>query len=75
MVNGQPIPKSAFVVYQQQRARQMAAQGTPLDPDGSRAQIVDELVMQELLVQQAAKDKVADDPEVAAQVASARQSA
>ncbi len=68
VVNGEPIAKSTFLTYQQQRARQMAAQGMPLDPDGSRAQIVDELVMQELLVQQAVKDKTAEDPEVAAQL-------
>ncbi|PWV59465.1 peptidylprolyl isomerase [Plasticicumulans acidivorans] len=67
-VNGQPIPKSIFLAYQQQRARQLAATGAGPNAEDGNTQLIDELVMQELLVQKADAEKLAQDPEIAAQL-------
>jgi peptidyl-prolyl cis-trans isomerase C len=67
-VNGVPVPKSrldAMILQQQQR-------GTP-DNEQTRAMVRDELVNREIVAQEAAKAGLAKNPEVQAQIDSARQ--
>ena len=64
VVNGEPISQQLYDLYAQQRARQLGAVNTPQ----ARQQLVDELVTQELLVQQAREMGLEDDPQVAAQL-------
>ena len=63
VVNGTPITKAAFDQYTQQlrgKARADTAEATK--------SLVDQLVMEELLVQEAAKQKLADDPQIKQQM-------
>jgi peptidyl-prolyl cis-trans isomerase C len=67
-VNGVPVPKSRLdAMIQQQQAR-----GTP-DNEQTRAMVRDELVNREIVAQEAAKAGLAKNPEVQAQIDSARQ--
>ncbi|MDG4550179.1 MAG: peptidylprolyl isomerase [Candidatus Contendobacter sp.] len=58
VVNGKPISKAAFDQY----AQQLRGKAKVDSAEASKS-LVDQLVMEELLVQQAAKDKLADDPQ------------
>ena len=63
VVNGKPITKAAFDQYAQQlRGR------AKVDSAEASKSLVDQLVMEELLVQEAAKQKLADDPQVKQQM-------
>lgn len=64
MVNGQPISKALFEIYAQQRQRQMG----DIDSPEARKALIDELVIQELLVQKAEEQNLAQDPETAMQL-------
>ncbi len=58
VVNGKPITKAAFDQYAQQlRGR------AKVDSAEASKSLVDQLVMEELLVQEAGKQKLADDPQ------------
>lgn len=63
VVNGAPISKATFEQYSQQ-LRNRANTDTP---EASKA-LVDQLVMEELLVQEANKEKLADDPQIKQQL-------
>jgi len=63
VVNGKPISKATFEQYAQQ-LRNRAKTDTP---EASKA-LVDQLVMEELLVQEANKEKLADDPQIKQQL-------
>jgi len=64
VVNGKPIPKAAFEQYVQQlRGR------TKVDSAEASKSLVDQLVLEELLVQEADKEKLADDPQIKQQLA------
>ncbi|MCB1777226.1 MAG: peptidylprolyl isomerase, partial [Candidatus Competibacteraceae bacterium] len=63
VVNGAPISKATFEQYAQQ-LRNRAKTDTP---EASKA-LVDQLVMEELLVQEANKEKLADDPQIKQQL-------
>ncbi len=58
VVNGKPISKAAFDQY----AQQLRGKAKVDSAEASKS-LVDQLVMEELLVQQAAKEKLADDPQ------------
>lgn len=63
VVNGKPIPKATFEQYVQQlRGR------TKVDTPEASKSLVDQLVMEELLVQEAEKQKLAETPEVKKQL-------
>ena len=63
VVNGKPITKAAFDQYAQQlRGR------AKVDSAEASKSLVDQLVMEELLVQEAGKQKLADDPQVKQQM-------
>lgn len=64
VVNGQPISKELFEIYAEQRQPQMG----DIDSPEARKALVDELVIQELLVQKAEEQNLAQDPEVALQL-------
>ena len=64
VVNGTPIPKASFEQYVERMSGRMKAD----TPEASKA-LIDQLVLEELLVQEAAKQKLADDPEVKQQLA------
>ena len=64
MVNGTPISKATF----DQVAERMAGRVKTDTPEASRA-LVDQLVIEELLVQEANKQKLVDDPEIKQQLA------
>ena len=64
VVNGQPIPKATFDQY----AQRMGGRVKTDTPEASQA-LVEQLVMEELLVQEANKQKLADDPEIKQQLA------
>ncbi len=64
VVNGTPISKAAFDQY----AQQLRGRAKVDSAEASKA-LVDQLVMEELLVQQAAREKLADDPQVKQQLA------
>lgn len=63
VVNGAPITKAAFDQYTQQLRGKAKA-----DTVEASKSLVDQLVMEELLVQEAAKQKLADDPQVKQQM-------
>ncbi len=63
VVNGTPITKAAFNQYTQQLRGKAKA-----DTVEASKSLVDQLVMEELLVQEAAKQKLADDPQVKQQM-------
>ena len=63
VVNGKPISKATFEQYAQQ-LRNRAKTDTP---EASKA-LVDQLVMEELLVQEVNKEKLADDPQIKQQL-------
>ncbi|MDZ7621885.1 MAG: hypothetical protein U5O69_05610, partial [Candidatus Competibacteraceae bacterium] len=63
MVNGAPISKATFDLY----AQQLRGQAQVDSPEASKA-LVDQLVLEELLVQEAAKQNLADDPEIQQQL-------
>ena len=63
VVNGKPISKAMFDQYAQQlRGR------TKVDSPESSKALVDQLVMEELLLQEAIKQKLADDPQIKQQL-------
>ena len=64
VVNGTPISKAAFDQY----AQQLRGRAKVDSAEASKA-LVDQLVMEELLVQEAAREKLADDPQVKQQLA------
>lgn len=64
VVNGTPIPKASFDQYVERMSGRIKAD----TPESSKA-LVDQLVMEELLVQEAAKQKLAEDAEVKQQLA------
>lgn len=64
VVNGQPITKELFSIYAQQRQRQMG----DIESPEARKSLVDELVIQELLIQKAEEQNLAQNPEVAMQL-------
>jgi peptidyl-prolyl cis-trans isomerase C len=63
-VNGTPISKAAFEQY----AQQLRGKAKVDSPEASKA-LVDQLVLEELLVQEANKQKLADDPQIKQQMA------
>lgn len=63
IVNGVVIPKATFDQYTQQ----MRGRGRGDSPEGAKA-LIDQLVLEELLVQEAATQKLADDPQVKQQI-------
>jgi len=63
VVNGTPITKAAFDQYTQQLRGKARA-----DTAEASKSLVDQLVMEELLVQEAAKQKLADDPQIKQQL-------
>lgn len=63
VVNGTPISKATYEQY----AQRMAGRISTDTPEGSKT-LVDQLVLEELLVQEANKQKLADDPEVEKQM-------
>ena len=63
VVNGKPIAKAAFDQYAQQlRGR------TKVDSPESSKALVDQLIMEELLLQEAAKQNLAEDPQIKQQL-------
>jgi peptidyl-prolyl cis-trans isomerase C len=64
IVNGTPIPKTTFDQY----AQRLGGRAKTDTPEASKA-LVDQLVIEELLVQEANKQKLADDPEIQQQLA------
>lgn len=64
VVNGKPIPRVLYEAYAQQRRAQLGN----IDTAEARQRLVNELVTQELLVQEAEKERLADDPQVKAQL-------
>ncbi|MEI2742505.1 MAG: peptidylprolyl isomerase [Candidatus Competibacter sp.] len=69
VVNGKAIPKAAFEQYVQQlRGR------TKVDSVEASKSLVDQLVLEELLVQEADKQKLAEDPEIKRQLAMVQRS-
>ncbi|MGB2973777.1 MAG: peptidylprolyl isomerase [Candidatus Competibacter sp.] len=69
VVNGKPIPKAAFEQYVQQlRGR------TKVDSPEASKSLIDQLVLEELLVQQADKQKLAETPEIKQQLAMVQRS-
>ena len=69
VVNGTPIPKATFDQYVQR----MGGRAKTDTPEASKA-LIDQLVMEELLVQEANKKKLADDPEIKQQLAMVQRS-
>ena len=63
VVNGKPITKAAFDQYTQQLRGK-----AKVDSAEASKSLVEQLVMEELLVQEAAKQKLADDPQVKQQM-------
>jgi len=63
VVNGTPIPRATFDLY----AQQLRGQAPVDSPEASKA-LVDQLVLEELLVQEASKQNLADDPEIQQQL-------
>ena len=63
VVNGTPIPKATFDLY----AQQLRGQAEVDSPEASKA-LVDQLVLEELLVQQATEQKLTEDPEIQQQL-------
>ena len=65
VVNGEPISKALFDAYAQQRQAQVGDISSP----EVRKSLVDEMVVQELLVQEAKKQNLDENPEIALQKA------
>ncbi len=63
VVNGKTISKAAFEQY----AQQLRGKAKVDSPDASKS-LIDQLVMEELLVQQAHKQKLEDDPQIKQQL-------
>jgi len=63
VVNGTPVPKATFDQY----AQQLRGRTRVDSPEASKA-LIDQLVVEELLVQEAEKQKLADDPQVKQQL-------
>jgi len=63
VVNGTPVPKATFDQY----AQQLRGRTRVDSPEASKA-LIDQLVIEELLVQEAEKQKLADDPQVKQQL-------
>jgi len=63
VVNGAPITKAVFDQY----AKQLRGKAKVDSAEASKS-LVDQLVMEELLVQEAAKQKLADDPQIKQQL-------
>ncbi|KAB2927847.1 MAG: peptidylprolyl isomerase [Candidatus Contendobacter sp.] len=63
VVNGKPISKAAFDQY----AQQLRGKAKVDSAEASKS-LVDQLVMEELLVQEAGKQKLADDPQIKQQM-------
>lgn len=63
VVNGKPISKTAFDQY----AQQLRGKAKVDSAEASKS-LVDQLVMEELLVQEAGKQKLADDPQIKQQM-------
>ena len=69
VVNGKPISKASFEQYVQQlRGR------TKVDSAEASKSLIDQLVLEELLVQEADKQKLAEDPEIKQQLAMVQRS-
>jgi len=64
IVNGVPISLAVYNVYAQQRQARMGDSDTP----AARKALIDNLVLQELLMQQAQQQHLNDDPQVVAQI-------
>ena len=64
VVNGVPISLAVYNVYAQQRQARMGDSDTP----AARKALIDNLVLQELLMQQAQQQHLNDDPQVVAQI-------
>lgn len=64
VVNGVPLSRALYNAYAQQRQARMGDADTP---EGRQA-LIDMLVSHELLLQQAQKQKLLDDPQVAQQI-------
>ena len=67
-VNDKPIPRALYEAYAEQRQRQMGDVNSP----EARKTLTDEMVAQELLIQDAEKSTLEDNPEVAVQLEMAR---
>ena len=63
VVNGTPIPKATFDLY----AQQLSGQAPVNSPEASQA-LIDQLILEELLVQEAAKQNLTEDPEIQQQL-------
>ncbi len=63
VINGKPISKAAFDQY----AQQLRGKTKVDSPEASKS-LVDQLVMEELLVQQATQQKLEDDPQIKQQM-------
>lgn len=68
VVNGEPIPKSLYQTYAEQRQAQLGGTDSP----EVRKTLIDELVIQELLVQEAKEQNLDEDPQVVSQMEMAR---
>ncbi len=69
VVNGTPISKAAF----DQQAQQLRGKVTANSLDTSKA-LIDQLILEELLVQEAGKQKLANDPKIKQQLEMAQRS-
>ncbi|MEI2806940.1 MAG: caspase family protein [Albidovulum sp.] len=72
VVNGKPISKAALDQYAQQlrdKNKDKDKDKDKVDSPEARKSLVDQLVLEELLVQEAAKLKLADDPQIQQQLA------
>lgn len=63
-VNGEPISKAMYKIYAEQRKSRLGN----IDNPAARQALTEELITQELLVQEADKQNLAQDPEVALQL-------
>ncbi|MFO1430869.1 MAG: peptidylprolyl isomerase [Candidatus Competibacteraceae bacterium] len=68
VVNGVPIPKSLYDIYAQQWQARMGDSDTP----AARKALIDNLVLQELLLQQAQQQHLTEDPQVIQQMEMAK---
>lgn len=65
VINGKPISKDFYEAYAQQRQTQLGNVKTP----AARQTLTNELIIQELLFQEAEKQKLTEDPQLAQQLA------
>jgi peptidyl-prolyl cis-trans isomerase C len=63
VVNGTPIPKATFDLY----AQQLSGQAPVDSPEASQA-LIDQLILEELLVQEAHQQNLTEDPEIQQQL-------